>query len=59
MIEKKEGCNHMTCRCGAHICWKCLKVFENSEATYDHLKAVHGGIYEEAPAGVVVEDAWG
>ena len=58
LIEKNEGCNHMTCKCGAHICWKCMNVFQTPQETYGHLRAAHGGIYEEAPAGVVVEHAW-
>ena len=35
-----------------------MNVFETSQETYGHLRAAHGGIYEEAPAGVVVGDAW-
>jgi hypothetical protein len=60
MIEKIEGCNHMTCRCGAHICWQCLNVFETAQETYNHLRAEHGGIYDEAPAApaVIVEEDW-
>ena len=28
--------------CGAHICWDCMKAFQNSEETYSHLEAVYG-----------------
>jgi hypothetical protein len=24
-VEKNEGCNHMTCRCGHEFCWICLR----------------------------------
>lgn len=43
-LEKTEGCNHMTCRCGAHICWVCLKTFKASDACYTHMTQEHGGI---------------
>jgi hypothetical protein len=29
-IEKNGGCNHMTCRCGFEICWKCGKAYEKN-----------------------------
>jgi hypothetical protein len=51
-IEKNGGCNHMECRCGAHICWRCMGVFSQVEI-YNHMETAHGGIYDnELPAGV-------
>ncbi|KAH6874328.1 hypothetical protein BKA70DRAFT_1412909 [Coprinopsis sp. MPI-PUGE-AT-0042] len=49
MIIKGEGCNHVECRCGAHICWRCLGVFSRVNI-YGHMQTAHGGIYEPEPA---------
>ena len=44
--EKTEGCNHMSCKCGAHFCWICVQIFD-PEAIYRHMTIAHGGIYED------------
>ncbi|KAI1086271.1 hypothetical protein F5B19DRAFT_501755 [Rostrohypoxylon terebratum] len=43
-LEKTEGCNHMICQCGAHICWVCLGVFEESDLCYEYMLREHNGI---------------
>ncbi|KAJ7915523.1 hypothetical protein B0H13DRAFT_2231894 [Mycena leptocephala] len=47
-IEKTQGCNHMTCKCGAHICWVCMRVFDVDQI-YRHLNSTHGGILDVPP----------
>ena len=34
-IEKNDGCNHMSCRCGAHFCWLCNQIYTRNEIN-DH-----------------------
>ncbi|XP_057972503.1 ATP-dependent RNA helicase DEAH12, chloroplastic-like [Malania oleifera] len=43
-IEKVDGCNHIECRCGKHICWNCLEFFGTSDDCYGHLRSVHQAI---------------
>ncbi|XP_057846134.2 ATP-dependent RNA helicase DEAH12, chloroplastic [Cryptomeria japonica] len=43
-IEKSDGCNHVNCKCGKHICWVCLECFDSSEICYSHMRAAHGSI---------------
>ncbi|KAF8191435.1 hypothetical protein K438DRAFT_2018199 [Mycena galopus ATCC 62051] len=42
-IQKTEGCNHMECRCGSHICWVCMGIFD-ADQIYHHLHSAHGGL---------------
>ncbi|TRM59279.1 hypothetical protein BD626DRAFT_437228 [Schizophyllum amplum] len=43
LVEKIVGCNHITCRCGTHFCWRCTQAFARDEI-YPHMREVHGGI---------------
>ncbi|KAI1474736.1 hypothetical protein F4774DRAFT_399548 [Daldinia eschscholtzii] len=43
-IEKVDGCNHMSCPCGRHICWVCLETFPVSNECYEHMRKAHKGI---------------
>ncbi|XP_014493823.2 ATP-dependent RNA helicase DEAH12, chloroplastic isoform X1 [Vigna radiata var. radiata] len=41
VIEKVDGCNHVECKCGKHVCWVCLEFFGGSDECYSHLRNVH------------------
>lgn len=38
-IEKNDGCNHISCRCGHHFCWACMRPWS------DHSRATGGSYY--------------
>ena len=45
-IEKIDGCNRVCCTaCQSHICWHCMKFYNDMTACYDHLNKEHGGPY--------------
>lgn len=44
MTEKVSGCDHITCKCGAHWCYVCGKK-QTEETIYEHLSNAHGGYF--------------
>ena len=48
MIEKMDGCNHMTCsNCNTHFCWICMLAFDE-DTIYDHIRDTHNGTSENS-----------
>jgi len=41
VIEKVDGCDHIECKCGKHICWVCLEFFTTSGECYSHIDTIH------------------
>jgi hypothetical protein len=33
-VEKKGGCDHMTCRCGHEFCWRCLAAYRGDKGIF-------------------------
>ncbi|KAI0036179.1 hypothetical protein K488DRAFT_26030, partial [Vararia minispora EC-137] len=42
LLEKMGGCNHITCNCGAHLCWQCMRAFPSADI-YLHISSAHFG----------------
>ena len=36
-VEKISGCDHITCTCGQHFCFRCGEGFDTGDATYQHM----------------------
>lgn len=37
VTHKESGCDHITCRCGEHWCWRCERGFGSAGDTYSHM----------------------
>jgi hypothetical protein len=46
-LQKNEGCNKMTCSCGAFWCWKCSKIIEG----YEHFRGNSCKLFEDEQVG--------
>ena len=46
LTYKDGGCNHISCPCGCHWCYKCGAGFSNPDDCYDHMTEKHGGCFD-------------
>lgn len=46
LVQKTEGCNHMSCKCGVHFCWICTEAFD-AGSIYSHMTQAHGDWYRD------------
>lgn len=44
-VQLREACNHITCRCGKHWCFRCTELFATAQECYVHMNNVHGTPY--------------
>ncbi len=63
-VMKNNGCNHMTCRCGQHFCWRCLHQFPATIGWVAHdsgdgVCTMRAGVYDGAQAPATVGGGWG
>ncbi|CAG1992849.1 unnamed protein product [Fusarium graminearum] len=43
LVEHREACQHMTCRCGNQFCYVCERRWRTCDCTMEHLQAVKDG----------------
>ncbi|XP_066960250.1 E3 ubiquitin-protein ligase RNF14-like isoform X1 [Macrobrachium rosenbergii] len=55
-IEKVNGCNKITCWCGTHVCWLCLRKLKCSEP-YSHYNEETSPCFELLFDGMEVQEA--
>lgn len=44
-VQLSEACNHISCPCGKHWCFRCTAVFDTPDECYAHMRAEHGTDY--------------
>ncbi|OLN88692.1 putative E3 ubiquitin-protein ligase rbrA 2 [Colletotrichum chlorophyti] len=65
LVEHREACQHMTCRCGYQFCYVCNQRWKTCTCTMEHLAAVKAGaatrrqqrVQREAEAETELRDA--
>ncbi|EAS29741.3 uncharacterized protein CIMG_08487 [Coccidioides immitis RS] len=56
MVELKEGCNHMTCRCTAEFCIICGSKWKTCDCPWFNYHTPGGGAYPDIPQGRMMDE---
>ena len=53
-VHKIDGCNHMTCKCGAHFCWLCTERLDQ-DGIFTYPYAHNCSVFRPRPAASVAD----